>query len=174
MLCCLRPSCRISDPSHRSSVLSFGKTNGSPTSSTRRFRSPRELTLCSSSRPPLTKLAGRPKVSPLIVSLLRTPRSLTPALATHSSSTRNCRDRTGSRVRKAAPCPWCSSPRNAAIINSCSRYPLIIDPQLQGQNWLKGKEGSSMSMVQLTQKGVFKKIEIAVSTGQVLMIESLG
>jgi len=31
-----------------------------------------------------------------------------------------------------------------------------------------------MSMVQLTQKGVFKKIEIAVSTGQVLMIESLG
>jgi len=31
-----------------------------------------------------------------------------------------------------------------------------------------------MSMIQLTQKGCFKKIEIGVSNGHVLMIESLG
>ena len=28
--------------------------------------------------------------------------------------------------------------QNAAIITNCSRWPLIIDPQLQGTNWLKG------------------------------------
>ena len=28
--------------------------------------------------------------------------------------------------------------QNATIITSCSRWPLIIDPQLQGTTWLKG------------------------------------
>ena len=63
---------------------------------------------------------------------------------------------------------------NASIINSCSRYPLIIDPQLQGQMWIKGKEGSAMVIIQLSQKGWAKKVELAVSNGQVLMIEALG
>ena len=31
---------------------------------------------------------------------------------------------------------------NAAIITSCSRWPLIIDPQLQGSIWLKGHVAS--------------------------------
>lgn len=33
---------------------------------------------------------------------------------------------------------------NAAVVVSCTRYPLIIDPQLQGQKWIKGREGSEM------------------------------
>jgi len=36
---------------------------------------------------------------------------------------------------------------NAAIIVSCSRYPLIIDPQLQGIRWIKGKEGTAMQLI---------------------------
>jgi len=63
---------------------------------------------------------------------------------------------------------------NASIINSCSRYPLIIDPQLQGQSWIKGKEGSGMVIIQLSQRGWAKKVELAISNGQVLMIEALG
>jgi dynein heavy chain len=63
---------------------------------------------------------------------------------------------------------------NAAIINSCSRYPLIIDPQLQGQKWIKGREGSEMLTIQLSQKNWLKKVEMAVSNGNVLMIEALG
>lgn len=33
---------------------------------------------------------------------------------------------------------------NAAVVVSCSRYPLLIDPQLQGIKWIKGKEGGEM------------------------------
>jgi len=63
---------------------------------------------------------------------------------------------------------------NAAIVVSCSRYPLLIDPQLQGQKWIKGKEGGEMVSIQLSQKAWLKKVEMAVSNGQVLMIESIG
>ena len=30
---------------------------------------------------------------------------------------------------------------NASIITSCSRWPLLIDPQLQGSNWIRGSQG---------------------------------
>mmetsp|Transcript_20734 Transcript_20734/g.31855 ORF Transcript_20734/g.31855 Transcript_20734/m.31855 type:complete len:281 (+) Transcript_20734:10194-11036(+) len=63
---------------------------------------------------------------------------------------------------------------NAAVVVSCNRYPLIIDPQLQGQKWVKGREGSEMITIQLTQKNWLKKVEMAVSNGNVLMIESIG
>lgn len=31
------------------------------------------------------------------------------------------------------------SSENAAIITNCARWPLIIDPQLQGSKWIKQK-----------------------------------
>lgn len=48
---------------------------------------------------------------------------------------------------------------NASIITSCKRYPLMIDPQLQGQKWIKGREGNDMTIMQLTQKNALKKVE---------------
>jgi dynein heavy chain len=63
---------------------------------------------------------------------------------------------------------------NAAVVVSCKRYPLLIDPQLQGQKWIRGKEGNELQVIQLSQKGWLKKIELAVSNGNVLMIENLG
>jgi dynein heavy chain, axonemal len=33
---------------------------------------------------------------------------------------------------------------NAAVVVSCKRYPLLIDPQLQGQKWIRGKEGNEL------------------------------
>jgi dynein heavy chain len=62
---------------------------------------------------------------------------------------------------------------NASVITSCSRWPLIIDPQLQGQKWIKGKEGNELNIIQLSQKGWLKKIEMAVTNGTVLMIENV-
>lgn len=63
---------------------------------------------------------------------------------------------------------------NAAVVVSCNRYPLIIDPQLQGQKWLRGREGPEMIAIQLSQKQWLKRVEMAVSEGHVLMIESIG
>lgn len=63
---------------------------------------------------------------------------------------------------------------NAAVVVSCKRYPLLIDPQLQGQKWIRGKEGNELQVIQLSQKGWLKKIEMAVSNGNVLMIENLS
>jgi dynein heavy chain len=45
---------------------------------------------------------------------------------------------------------------NASVVVSCNRYPLLIDPQLQGQKWIKGREGSDMVTIQLSQKGWLK------------------
>lgn len=63
---------------------------------------------------------------------------------------------------------------NASVIVSCSRWPLIIDPQLQGQKWIRGREGTDLNTLQLSQKGWMKKVEFAVSNGQTLLIESIG
>jgi dynein heavy chain len=63
---------------------------------------------------------------------------------------------------------------NAAVVVSCKRYPLLIDPQLQGQKWIRGKEGNELQVIQLSQKGWLKRIELAVSNGNILMIENLG
>ena len=63
---------------------------------------------------------------------------------------------------------------NASVIVSCSRWPLIIDPQLQGQKWIRGKEGTALNTLQLSQKGWMKKVEFAVTNGQILFIENLG
>jgi dynein heavy chain len=63
---------------------------------------------------------------------------------------------------------------NAAVVVSCKRYPLLIDPQLQGQKWIRGKEGNELQVIQLSQRGWLKKIELAVSNGNVLMIENLS
>jgi dynein heavy chain len=63
---------------------------------------------------------------------------------------------------------------NAAVVVSCNRYPLIIDPQLQGQKWIRGREGTDLVTIQLSQKQWLKKVEMAVSNGNTLMIESIG
>jgi dynein heavy chain len=54
---------------------------------------------------------------------------------------------------------------NAAVVVSCSRYPLLIDPQLQGIKWIRGKEGGEMISIQLTANHWQKKVELAVSSG---------
>jgi dynein heavy chain len=45
---------------------------------------------------------------------------------------------------------------------------------LQGQKWLRGREGTEMIAIQLSQKQWLKKVEMAVSNGNVLMIEAIG
>jgi len=66
---------------------------------------------------------------------------------------------------------------NAAVVVSCNRYPLLIDPQLQGIKWIKGREAqgtSTLVTIQLTQRHWLKKVESAVNNGETLLIEAIG
>jgi len=45
------------------------------------------------------------------------------------------------------------STENATILTNCERWPLMIDPQLQGIKWIKTREGEELRVVRLGQKG---------------------
>jgi len=66
------------------------------------------------------------------------------------------------------------STENATILTSCERWPLMIDPQLQGAKWIKTRFGADLKIIQLGQKGYLDSIERAVSSGDVVLIENMG
>ena len=66
------------------------------------------------------------------------------------------------------------STENATILTNCERWPLMIDPQLQGVKWIKTKYGADLKVVQLGTKGYLDAIERAVSSGDVVLIENIG
>uniref|UniRef100_A0A3B3ZGV8 Uncharacterized protein n=1 Tax=Periophthalmus magnuspinnatus TaxID=409849 RepID=A0A3B3ZGV8_9GOBI len=62
------------------------------------------------------------------------------------------------------------STQNATILTNCERWPLLIDPQLQGIKWIKSRFGSSLKVVSL---GYVDVIEQAVVAGETVLIENL-
>ncbi|XP_039431337.1 dynein beta chain, ciliary-like isoform X4 [Culex pipiens pallens] len=66
------------------------------------------------------------------------------------------------------------SSENAAILTYSSRWPLMIDPQLQGIKWIKQKYGSNLTVLRLTVKGYLDVIEKCVVNGSILLIENIG
>jgi len=70
-----------------------------------------------------------------------------------------------------------SSAENGCIVCNTSRWPLLIDPQLQGIRWLKQKEGATernLQIVRLGQKDMMRKLESALENGHSLIIENIG
>lgn len=64
---------------------------------------------------------------------------------------------------------------NGAIITSCKRWPLVIDPQLQGIKWLREKEKDrGLVVLQLSQAQWLRKIETAIVNGHVVIVENIG
>ena len=45
------------------------------------------------------------------------------------------------------------STENATILTTCQRWPLMVDPQLQGIKWIKNKYGEDLRVVRIGQKG---------------------
>ena len=42
---------------------------------------------------------------------------------------------------------------NATILTNTERWPLMIDPQLQGVKWIKTREGEDLKVIHLGSKG---------------------
>ena len=45
------------------------------------------------------------------------------------------------------------SVENATILTNTERWPLMIDPQLQGVKWIKTREGDELKVIHLGSKG---------------------
>uniref|UniRef100_A0A8C5WIH4 Dynein axonemal heavy chain 17 n=1 Tax=Leptobrachium leishanense TaxID=445787 RepID=A0A8C5WIH4_9ANUR len=65
------------------------------------------------------------------------------------------------------------STENATILTSCERWPLMVDPQLQGIKWIKNKYLEDLRVIRIGQRGYLDTLEIALSAGEVVLIENL-
>jgi dynein heavy chain len=81
------------------------------------------------------------------------------------------------------------SVENGCIITSCQRWPLLVDPQLQGIIWLRGRDfrhkrpdgadekepaGQSLVILQPAQKNWTTTLKTAITSGQSVILENLG
>lgn len=66
------------------------------------------------------------------------------------------------------------SVENGTILTNSERYPLIIDPQLQGLKWIKEKESANnLKVVRIGQKNTNRMIEISIQSGNPVLIENM-
>lgn len=62
---------------------------------------------------------------------------------------------------------------NASIISSCSRWPLIIDPQLQGSIWIRGGLGENLIIINPNQNRWLSNLINAIQMGKFVLIEGI-
>ncbi|NWT02283.1 DYH9 protein, partial [Mionectes macconnelli] len=66
-----------------------------------------------------------------------------------------------------------TSSENAAILSTCERWPLLVDPQLQGIQWIKARYGPGLQVLRLGSKGYLDTLERALAAGELVLIENL-
>ena len=65
------------------------------------------------------------------------------------------------------------STENATILCNSLKWPLMIDPQLQGIKWIKNKFGKSLTTIRLGSPGYLDIVEKCICEGTVLLIENI-
>ncbi|XP_034234645.1 dynein beta chain, ciliary [Thrips palmi] len=66
------------------------------------------------------------------------------------------------------------STENATILSNSDRWPLMIDPQLQGVKWIKQKYGDVLQVVRLGARGAIESLELCVTRGAIVLVENIG
>ncbi len=69
------------------------------------------------------------------------------------------------------------SSENGCIVTNSARWPLLIDPQLQGIRWIRNLEAHpdrDLQIVRLDQKDMLRKMERALEGGKSVIIENMG
>lgn len=63
---------------------------------------------------------------------------------------------------------------NGTILTNSERYPLMIDPQLQGVTWIKEKEKENhLKSVRLGSKDIISDLELSIENGYSALIENI-
>lgn len=63
---------------------------------------------------------------------------------------------------------------NGIIVSQSSRWPLLIDPQTQGNKWIKNmEEANQLKVVKLTQGDYMRNMEAAIQFGLPVLIENV-
>ena len=67
------------------------------------------------------------------------------------------------------------SVENGCIVTCTARWPLMIDPQLQGITWVRERERvNDLLVVRLEQKDMLRKLKAALEKGAPVLIENMG
>ena len=65
------------------------------------------------------------------------------------------------------------STENATILCNSLKWPLMIDPQLQGIKWIKNRYGKNLNTIRLGMPGYLDTVEKCITEGSVLLIENM-
>ena len=67
------------------------------------------------------------------------------------------------------------SVENGAIVTRCTRYPVMIDPQLQAISWIKERESKrNLQVTRLASKDMINVMERSIEAGHSVLIENMG
>lgn len=67
-----------------------------------------------------------------------------------------------------------TSIENGCILTNCERWPLMIDPQLQGINWIRGRIKENLHIVRLGTAKLVDTMERAIQNGHTVLVENIG